>query len=328
MACTNSTLRTLADEWVRARAAAKPSPSTLRAQRADLAAIGGVLAAVLDLPADTDPLAVLAAGNLTLAAVESAFAGYAATHARASVLRARSTWNGFFDWLVGRGAMVANPLPSVAAPARPKRLPKALDDADTARVLAAAWSYVPARERSSPFVELDRALAAVLFGAGLRAAEVVGLTVGSVLRRAESLVVLAVAGKGSKDRTVPLPPEMVIVLDGYLAERERRHGRPRASAPLFVTAIGEPVTYHRLAYRVQGWFAAAAVKGSPHTARHTYATALTANGAAVEVVSELLGHASLQTTQIYQKVSAARVQEGAMANPLRRTFAAQPRPVS
>lgn len=315
------TCRDLADQWLKARAAAKPSAATLRAQRADLAVVAAAVAAALGR-SDDDPLATWRPDELTLEVLEAAFAAYAATHAKASVLRARSTWNSFLNWMALRGAIPVNPLAAVPAPGRPKRLPKALDDGDLVRVLSAAWTHVPPSERDHPCVEFDQALTAVLFGGGLRSAEVLALTVSSVRRREENLVTLVVSGKGEKDRSVPLPPEMSAAIDRWLDVRRRRHGRLRPGDPLFVTPAGKPFTYARLAYRVRSWFRAAGVDGSPHVARHTLATTLTGHGMGVEEVSELLGHSSLQTTQIYQRISAARLQEGVMANPMRRLFKA------
>lgn len=312
--------RVLVDRWFADEGSARRSPATLRARRADLAVIATHIAAALRRSDADDPLTAVDVTDLTRQNLQAAFATHAATHASASCLRARSTWSRFCDWLVLNDHLAGNPLVSIAKPKRPDHERKALDDPELDRVMAAAWTYVPPSERTRPFPELDRALAAVLFGGGLRSSEIVALTVGSIRRRDESLVVLSVLGKGTVRRSVPLAPEMATVIDAYLAARGERFGTPRPTDKLFVTAAGAPFTYDRLAYRVKGWCKAAGIEGTPHTARHTFATALLAGGVSIDVVRDLLGHRSLDTTQLYVKTVDARLQEGALANPMRRRF--------
>ena len=133
---------------------------------------------------------------------------------------------------------------------------------------------------------------------------------------------LSVAGKGRRERTVPLPPETVEVLDAYLKSRRSRVGRYKATDALLVGPKGEPLSRRAIDHLVRGWFKRADItspKGAlAHSLRHTYATLLVDYGASLPEVQALLGHANLATTQAYLGVTAHGLEATAMANPARR----------
>ena len=208
------------------------------------------------------------------------------------------------------GATAGDPAREVRPPRPTRRLPKAIPVADVAALLSAAGADpTPAGLR-------DRALLELLYGSGARVSEAVTLAVDDV-DRAEGVVRLA--GKGGRDRVVPIGSYARAAVDAYLVR-----GRPalaaagRGSAALFLNARGGRLS------RQSAWSvlrAAAERAGlaeglSPHTLRHSFATHLLDGGADVRVVQELLGHASVATTQVYTLVTVDRLREVyAMAHP-------------
>jgi integrase/recombinase XerD len=191
----------------------------------------------------------------------------------------------------------------VRPPATPRRLPKAIPVEDVERLLEAAGFDQTA------LALRDRALIEVLYGTGARISEAVGLAVDD-LDREEAVVVLH--GKGGKTRLVPVGRFALRAVDDYLVRsRPALAAAGRGSATLFLNARGGPLS------RQSAWtiLRATADKAglaeglSPHTLRHSFATHLLDGGADVRVVQELLGHASVTTTQIYTLVTVDRLRE-------------------
>jgi site-specific recombinase XerD len=145
----------------------------------------------------------------------------------------------------------------------------------------------------------ERAVLETLYGTGLRAAELVRLRLDDVDLQAG--LVFVRQGKGRKDRVVPLGPRLVLLLANYLRVRRRSDG------PLFRTATGRPLSRSQLRELVfkAGQRAGLVRRASPHRLRHSYATHLVRNGADVRKVQLLLGHASLQSTQVYLDLDVA-----------------------
>ncbi len=316
-------LAELSSEWLDWKNTSKPSPATLRARMADLSVIAGLLAVRTGKTAaeTTQGLGFLEASDLTEENVTRAFAEYAKAHAPASIRRCRSTWSGFCRWLVvHRKALEANPLEYVEPPAAKRWRPKPISEEDLARVIRAAQT--PSSRARKPWAELEQAMCALFVGAGLRISEVMTLRVGDIRRSPTEITKLSVTGKGGVTRTVPLPPEMVAVVDRYLASRLETVGEFRPTDRLLVRADGRAFTPKAVDYMVSGWFRRAGVappKGAlAHSLRHTYATLLVEQSGSVPEVQRLLGHANLQTTQAYIDVAARGIEETAMANPTRK----------
>ncbi len=209
----------------------------------------------------------------------------------------------FYGYLVREGRCSADPTAGLPAPRTPKRLPAPLPVDDCARLLdVLAEPRTPAELR-------DRALLELLYGAGLRVGEAVGLDVRDVeLHRGE----VRVLGKGRKERVVPLP---AMALEAVRAWIDHRRSPGLLAQPLFVSLRGGDAPrrlgerdVRRILRRVA---ARAGVAGSvhPHRLRHSYATHLLDMGADLREIQELLGHASLGTTQKYTAVSAERLME-------------------
>ena len=309
------TLAEAIEDFLRSRTSLKQSANTLAAYRRDLGGVGEVLARQAGV-AGPEALEVAA---VTGRALRAAFADYAEPRAASSVGRAWSVWNQFFTFLVADDLAPGNPMGSVGRPKAPHRFPKPLRGEDTPeRLLESAAAPVDHTRRRAPWPERDFAVLAVLLCAGLRSTELLELTVASVGgRRGERI--LTVRGKGGKERSVPVEPELEAVIEEYLASRtERFAGRePGRSDPLFVGADGTGLGRGALQYLVARAYREAGVSGqvprgaSVHALRHTFATRLAEDGASAVEIMRLLGHASLTTSQNYID-STAREQRAAI----------------
>ncbi len=201
-----------------------------------------------------------------------------------------------------------------------KRLPRYVDKpAEFAQVIAAAATPDP--EARDPWVERDLALAGLLAGTAARAGEVCALTVGDLVLGGEEPYV-RVIGKGSVTRDCPLSPELVGVLESYLASRQARTGTPaRKKDPVFLNTRLAPLSTAALDHSVRRWFARAGVPlphgAAAHAFRHTAAMQLIGLGESATVVQDLLGHASLSSTQVYTKAAGRHVRAAANALPVR-----------
>lgn len=252
-----------------------------------------------------------AAGIDDLTAVSSATLGDFVTSASredglsaSSVRRMVSTVRGLFKYLGAEGLLVVDPTEDLSSPSVPLRLPKALSVADTiAMVEACDVTTVPGLR--------DRALLEFLYGCGARISEAVALTPDQLDFEDRSVLL---RGKGGKQRRVPLGSYAAAALEAYLVRSRPALAAKRSAGPvtavLFLNARGGPLS------RQSAWgiVAAAADRAgvhdvSPHTLRHSYATHLLEGGADVRVVQELLGHASVTTTQIYTQVTIDRLRE-------------------
>ncbi len=172
-------------------------------------------------------------------------------------------------------------------------------------------ALIQATDPSTPLGLRDRAMMEVLYGAGLRVSELVGLPLAGVDRRAG---LLRVVGKGDRERMVPLGEPALEALEAYLAE-----GRPalvKSTAPatdaIFLSRRGGPMTRQNFFVRVRQLALRAGIPSdrvSPHVLRHAFATDLLDGGADLRAVQSMLGHADLATTQIYTHVSRARLRE-------------------
>ena len=218
--------------------------------------------------------------------------------APSSVARRAAAARTFYRHLVALGLRADNPAAEVDLPRRRRRLPRSLSLGEVERLIDAANGTTPRSLR-------DRALIELLYGAGLRVGEAVGLERGSV-DLDERLV--RCVGKGDKERVVPLGAQAVEALRRYLARGrpylDRRH-RPE----LFLNAQGGPLTRAGAFLIVRRLAAKAGLdpeRVHPHLLRHSFATHLLEGGADLRSVQEMLGHSDLGTTEIYTHVSDRR----------------------
>jgi integrase/recombinase XerC len=269
------------------------SPHTVAAYRGDLAELAEL--------AGGKPL-----GQLLAADVRHALARlHASGLAPASLSRKLSAWRCFFDWLGRRGDTAANPAAGIRAPRRPKRLPKALAPDQAVRLAG----HQPA---AGPLALRDKALVELLYSSGLRLSELVGLDwryfatdeqgPGSTswldldARRA------TVVGKGGKVRQVPIGRPAVEALRRWMNARAAMPGAQ--SRALFVSAQGRRIGARSVQLRLDRLAAALGlgVHVHPHVLRHSMASHVLQSSGDLRAVQELLGHASIATTQIYTRL--------------------------
>ncbi len=233
---------------------------------------------------------------------------------RATVARKLASLRSFFRHLVREGVTSANPAAMVATPKLDRRLPHALSEHEVESLLDNAFG-TSARDLR------DRALLELLYASGTRVAELVGADLGDLeISRATEDGMLRVIGKGRKERLVPIGSKAVAALLGYLrcrhALQPARTGRGAGSTrgerdALFLNARGGRLTDRSVRRILSGRLQAAALmrRVSPHTLRHSFATHMLNAGADLRSIQELLGHASLSTTQRYTAVSTRRLLE-------------------
>ena len=216
-----------------------------------------------------------------------------------SQARALSAIRSLHHLLVSEGLAKLDPTEEVDGPRLGRPLPKLLSKGEVLRLLAAPSPRTAAGVR-------DRAMLEVLYAAGLRVSELVGLGVNDI--HLETRMLLA-RGKGSKERIVPVGAPAVAALRRYLESARPRLLRGRSSKDLFVTARGKRMTRQGFWKLIGGHARAAGItcRVSPHRLRHSFATHLLAGGADLRAVQAMLGHADVATTEIYTHVERGHV---------------------
>ncbi len=213
-----------------------------------------------------------------------------------TLARKLSAVRSFYRYLVKEGLAATNPARAVASPRQPSRLPEVLPEEETAALVEAPGSG------GDPLHLRDRAFMELLYASGLRVSELTGLDVEGV-DLTEGLV--RVLGKRRKERIVPVGGEARAALARYLAEGRTtlaaRPAGPTAGQALFLNFRGGRLTSRSVARLIDGWVKKVGLPRHvhPHVLRHCFATHLLNNGADLRGIQELLGHASLSTTQRY-----------------------------
>ena len=221
--------------------------------------------------------------------------------APATVARKLAAIRGLFDFLVRTERGGQNPADLVSSPKRDQKLPRVLSGEQVRELL----ERIPAR---TPLELRDRAMLELAYSCGLRCEEIVGLDTRSFDFETEQLRVL---GKGSKERLLPVGEPAQRALRSYLDRgRHALAGDPREPA-LFLSKSGRRLSNSDVTRRLGLWVREAALAAgvSPHSLRHSFATHLLEGGADLRTIQELLGHASISTTQVYTRVDAARLRE-------------------
>ena len=209
---------------------------------------------------------------------------------RASIARHLSAMRSFFKYLMREGLVEANPARTVATPKKEKHLPSVMQTSDIALLLEQP-------DESRPLGVRDRAWLELLYASGLRIGELVGIDLEDVELRAR---LVKVHGKGSKERIVPFGTKAEQAIRAYLAIRNDLCADADEQA-LFVNYRGGRITTRSVRRLFDGYLRGASLRAgiSPHTMRHSFATHLLNAGADLRGIQELLGHASLSTTQKY-----------------------------
>ena len=265
------------------------SAATLRAYNRDLAELGAWATA-----RGRDP------GELAYRDLR----GYAATLserglAKASIGRKLAATRGLHEHLVATGAATANPADLLPTPKQESKLPRVLGRDEVSQLL----DRIPVR---TPLEVRDRALFELTYSCGLRAEEIVSLDLGDADFDSETV---RVTGKGSKTRVVPFGEPALHALQRYVETARRALEPPPTEQALFVSRRGRRLSPSDVRRRLEKWVRETAIAGriSPHALRHSFATHLLEGGADLRAIQELLGHASVSTTQVYTRVEPSRL---------------------
>jgi integrase/recombinase XerD len=207
----------------------------------------------------------------------------------------------FFRFLRGENRIPADPTGALELPKLPQYLPETLSEEEVERLLAVDFSAAPLGLR-------DRAILELFYASGLRVGELVTARIENFLPQEQFIRVI---GKGNKERLVPVGSKAVKALEDYLSR-----GRPflvgaKTGGEIFLGRHGRRLTTARVWEIVKDLVRRAGIRKNiyPHLLRHSFATHLLAHGADLRVIQELLGHASLATTQIYTHVDASRLRQ-------------------
>ena len=255
----------------------RASDHTVAAYRRDLA--------VLQAGAGTRPLATLQSHDLRRQAMRLHGQGLAAR----SVARTLSAWRSYYRWLARRGKLAADPCVGLRAPKRPRALPKALAIEQTAALLAMPDDGV--------LVVRDHAMFELFYSSGLRLSELAALDFDGKLDLAGAEV--TVTGKRGKTRTVPVGAQARHALDAWLAQRTSLAAQDEPA--LFVGQRGKRLTPRAIELRLAQWAkkSGLGLNVHPHMLRHSFASHVLQSSGDLRAVQEMLGHASIATTQIY-----------------------------
>ncbi|WP_416261393.1 tyrosine recombinase XerC [Gibbsiella quercinecans] len=210
----------------------------------------------------------------------------AGLHASSLALRL-SALRSFLDWQVGQGALQANPAKGIRTPRSGRHLPKNIDVDEMHQLLEI--------DLNDPLAVRDRAMLEVMYGAGLRLSELVGLNCRHVDLAAGEVWVL---GKGSKERKLPIGRTAVTWLEHWLTLRDLFEPEDDA---MFLSNQGKRISARNVQKRFAEWGVKQGVNSHihPHKLRHSFATHMLESSGDLRAVQELLGHANLSTTQIY-----------------------------
>ncbi len=221
---------------------------------------------------------------------------------RATIARKLASLRTFFRFLVREGTLEENPAADMRTPRKERRLPAVLDEGQVRALIE--------QPDTSDFLGLrDRAILEILYSTGMRASELVGANLDDVDLIGE---VIRVRGKRKKERLAHLGSYAIAALKNYLAQRRLEPREPLFDRrALIVNRFGKRLTDRSLRRVLNKYFRQAGLqlRVTPHTIRHSFATHLLNHGADLRSVQELLGHESLQTTQVYTHVSTDRLKK-------------------
>jgi integrase/recombinase XerC/integrase/recombinase XerD len=221
--------------------------------------------------------------------------------APATVARKLAALRGLYGFLVRTARLGQNPAELVSSPKRSEKLPRVL----TGEQMRTLLERIPAR---TPLEMRDRAMLELAYSCGLRCEEIVNLDLDALDFETEQLRVL---GKGSKERLLPVGEPAQRALRRYLDRARRALAADPRERAMFLSKSGRRLSNSDVTRRLGLWTRQAALAAgvSPHALRHSFATHLLEGGADLRTIQELLGHASISTTQVYTRVDAARLRD-------------------
>jgi len=285
----DDTARTAIEAFLAAQAhERRASPHTLSAYRRDLASLLQ-LSAADSLAA----LTALAAPDIRRYAMQLHSRG----NSPRSIARSLSAWRSFYRWLCRNGQLPLNPCQGVRPPKRRHDLPKALSVDQAGALLAGATPADSAHDLPNLLELRDRAMFELFYSSGLRLAELVSLDRGAALDLAAGEV--TVTGKRGKTRTVPVGKQALDAVRSWLARRNEMAAADATA--LFVSRRGTRISPRMVELRLARWAQrqGLGLKVHPHMLRHSFATHLLQSSGDLRAVQEMLGHASIASTQVY-----------------------------
>jgi len=281
----------------------RDSPHTLSAYLRDLGAFLGFLNDHLGKRPELEDLAVLKAVDFRAWMARRANAGY---HNN-STARALSVVRGFFHFLDRRGFLHNPAIAVIRTPKRPHALPRPLQEVEAVELIDAAADARLNPDAPPWVVNRDAALFTLLYGCGLRISEALGLNVADMPLDDPAGGFVTIIGKGQKERRVPVLPVVVQAVGDYLGACPFS---PGGGDPLFLGVRGKRLQAGVVQKRIRQLRVLLMLPktATPHALRHSFATHLLSGGGDLRAIQELLGHASLSTTQRYTEVDTQRLQ--------------------
>lgn len=288
------------------------SPHTVEGYRHDLAELERLIGAAFPAPAAAPVLEAL--GHFHIRKFASQMHG-AGLHPR-SIARRLSAWRGFYNWLSEQVPLAANPVDGVRPPKRGKPLPKALSADDAVQLVS---NSRPGRDPLAPDQLCDRAMFELLYSSGLRVSELVSLDAAYV--QEDGYVSpgwidyaggeVTVTGKGSKKRVVPVGAAALEALRAWLGVRPKllRAEQDTARHALFLSLRGKRMTARMVQVRIKAHALALGIPSDvhPHVLRHSFASHVLQSSGDLRAVQEMLGHASISSTQVYTSLDFQRL---------------------
>jgi integrase/recombinase XerC len=277
------------------------SPHTLRSYGADLEQFHGFLKEKKLAQGNGGEVAAEKIDHLAIRAFLSSLYR---DHKKSSLGRKLASLRSFLKYLVQEGYLLRNPAEIVATPRQEKPLPNFMP-------VDEAFALMETPNPSLTWGARDKAILETLYSTGMRVSELVGLCEGDL---DSSLGIVRVFGKGGKERIVPIGEKALEALRVYLEKRDKaapKAGEKGRKAPIFINTRGGRLTSRSVARLLQKHLVRGGIwrKISPHALRHSFATHLLDAGADLRAIQELLGHASLSTTQRYTHVSVDKLME-------------------
>ena len=232
-----------------------------------------------------------------------------------SIARTLSAWRGFFGWLAEQVDMLRNPVDGIKAPKRSQPLPKALSADDAVRLVSQSSQTVP--DASDPAAACNRAMFELLYSSGLRVSELTGLDLRYVQQAGASSLgwidfeaqTVTVTGKGNKMRSVPVgQPAMAAIADWIALRGALVKADPD---PLFLSARGSRISPRLVQLRLKAHAQKLGIPSDvhPHVLRHSFASHVLQSSGDLRAVQEMLGHASISSTQVYTSLDFMRLSQ-------------------
>lgn len=221
-------------------------------------------------------------------------------YSKSTIARKLATLRSFYRFLVRLSLLPASPVSVIRTPRQDKRLPKCLDVKQMVALLEAP-------DASTLMGIRDRAILETIYSSGLRISELTAMNIEDLNEFSEAL---RIKGKGKKERLVPLGEMALNAIRAYHVQRQAAFG-PASRGPLFVNRFGQRMDQRSIRRSLNKYLLIAGIPVhiSPHTLRHSFATHMLNAGADLRSVQEMLGHASLSTTQIYTHLTTTRLKE-------------------